>query len=498
MSLAIIHSRAQIGVEAPAVSVEIHLTNGLPSLTIVGLPETAVRESKDRVRSAILNSALEFPRKRITLNLAPADLPKEGGRFDLAIALGLLAASAQLPGGCLDDFECLGELALSGHVRPVRGVLPAALAARDAGRSLVVALANAEEACLATGLKVYAIDHLLELVGHFNKQNPLKPYQSQGLLAQPAHYPDLLEVQGQQAAKRALLVAAAGMHNLLLTGPPGTGKTLLASRIPGILPPLTEREALEVAAVQSVVNIEPLRGWPQRPFRQPHHSASGPALVGGGSRPQPGEISLAHQGILFLDELPEFDRKVLEVLREPLESGYIVIARAHSKVRFPARFQLVAAMNPCPCGYFGDPSGRCRCTSEQVQRYRNKLSGPLLDRIDLHITVARETTSLRLPTEPGLSSSEAIKQVCAARDRQLKRQGCSNAQLDLNALRQHCLLIEEDRIWLEQASERLNLSLRATHRVLKVARTLADLQDSTAIARHHLAEALQYRFNEPQ
>ena len=282
MSLAIIHSRAQIGVEAPAVSVEIHLTNGLPSLTIVGLPETAVRESKDRVRSAILNSALEFPRKRITLNLAPADLPKEGGRFDLAIALGLLAASAQLPGGCLDDFECLGELALSGHVRPVRGVLPAALAARAAGRSLVVALANAEEACLATGLKVYAIDHLLELVGHFNKQNPLKPYQSQGLLAQPAHYPDLLEVQGQQAAKRALVVAAAGMHNLLLTGPPGTGKTLLASRIPGILPPLTESEALQVAAVQSVVNIEPLRGWPQRPFRQPHHSASGPALVGGG------------------------------------------------------------------------------------------------------------------------------------------------------------------------------------------------------------------------
>lgn len=496
MSLAIIHSRAQIGVEAPAVSVEIHLTNGLPSLTIVGLPETAVRESKDRVRSALLNSALEFPRKRITLNLAPADLPKEGGRFDLAIALGLLAASAQLPGGCLDNFECLGELALSGHLRPVRGVLPAALAARAAGRSLIVALANAEEACLATGLEVYAIDHLLELVGHFKQQQPLQPYQAKGLCKQTPSYPDLLEVQGQQAAKRALLVAAAGRHNLLLSGPPGTGKTLLASRLPGLLPPLSEAEALEVAAVQSVVCLEPLRGWPQRPFRQPHHSASSPALVGGGSRPQPGEISLAHHGILFLDELPEFDRKVLEVLREPLESGFIVIARAHSKVRFPARFQLVAAMNPCPCGYFGDPSGRCRCSHEQVQRYRYKLSGPLLDRIDLHISVSRETTSLRQPPNPGLNSAEAVAQVCAAHQLQLQRQGCSNAQLTLNALSIHCKLSDHDRSWLEQACERLNLSLRATHRILKVARTLADLDSAPIIARTHLAEALQYRFHE--
>lgn len=496
MSLAIIHSRAQSGVDAPAVNVEVHLTNGLPSLTIVGLPETAVRESKDRVRSAILNSALEFPRKRITLNLAPADLPKEGGRFDLAIALGLLAASAQLPGGCLDGFECVGELALSGHLRPVRGVLPAALAARDAGRTLVVALANAEEACLASGVKVYAIDHLLELVSHLNQQTRLQPYQARGLRRQPASYPDLLEVQGQHAAKRALVVAAAGMHNLLLSGPPGTGKTLLASRLPGLLPPLSEAEALEVAAVQSVVSLEPLKHWPQRPFRQPHHSASGPALVGGGSRPQPGEISLAHHGILFLDELPEFDRKVLEVLREPLESGHIVIARAHSKLRFPARFQLVAAMNPCPCGYFGDPSGRCRCSPEHIERYRNKLSGPLLDRIDLHVCVAREATSLRQPKEPGLSSAEAVQQICAARQQQYSRQGCSNAQLSLNALAKHCALSDVDRVWLEQASERLNLSLRATHRVLKVARTLADLDSQAEISRSHLAEALQYRFNE--
>lgn len=498
MSLAIIHSRAQVGVEAPAVSVEIHLTNGLPSLTIVGLPETAVRESKDRVRSAILNSALEFPRKRITLNLAPADLPKDGGRFDLAIALGLLAASAQLPGGCLDRFECLGELALSGHVRPIRGVLPAALAARAAGRALVVPLANAEEASLATGLTIYAIDHLLELVAHFNQQTPLRPYQAQGVLEPAHHYPDLQEVQGQQAAKRALVVAAAGMHNLLLSGPPGTGKTLLASRLPGLLPPLTEQEALEVAAIQSVVNLEPLKGWPQRPFRQPHHSSSAPALVGGGSKPKPGEISLAHQGVLFLDELPEFDRHVLEVLREPLESGYIVIARAHSKLRFPARFQLVAAMNPCPCGYYGDANGLCRCSPDQIQRYRTKLSGPLLDRIDLHITVARETTSLRRPSQSGLSSVEAMEQVCNARQRQLQRQGCSNAQLNLNTLMQHCLLSDEDRIWLEQASERLNLSLRATHRVLKVARTLADLEGQHSIHRAHLTEALQYRFSHTQ
>lgn len=357
MSLAIVHSRAQVGVEAPCVSVEAHLANGLPSLTLVGLPETAVRESKDRVRSALLNAGFDFPARRITLNLAPADLPKDGGRFDLAIALGILAASGQLPGTALDGLECLGELALSGAIRPVRGVLPAALAARDARRVLVVPKENAEEASLASGLTVFAVDHLLEIAGHLSGQAPLPPYQARGLLRAPFPYPDLAEVQGQAAAKRALLVAAAGAHNLLLSGPPGTGKTLLASRLPGLLPALDEDEALEVAAIHSVASHVPLRHWPQRPFRQPHHSASAPALVGGGSRPQPGEITLAHQGVLFLDELPEFERKVLEVLREPLESGEIVIARANGRVRFPARFQLVAAMNPCPCGYLGDPSG---------------------------------------------------------------------------------------------------------------------------------------------
>ncbi|MDD1148384.1 YifB family Mg chelatase-like AAA ATPase [Pseudomonas sp. TNT2022 ID357] len=493
MSLAIIHSRAQVGVQAPAVSVEVHLANGLPSLTLVGLPEAAVKESKDRVRSAILNAGFNFPPRRITLNLAPADLPKDGGRFDLAIALGILAASVQVPALALDNIECLGELALSGEVRAVRGVLPAALAARKAGRTLLVPRANAEEACLASGLEVIAVDHLLEAIAHFNGHAPLPPYVSDGLQENHSPYPDLREVQGQLAAKRALLVAAAGAHNLLFSGPPGTGKTLLASRLPGLLPPLQEDEALEVAAIQSVSSHKPLRHWPQRPFRQPHHSASGPALVGGGSKPRPGEITLAHHGVLFLDELPEFDRKVLEVLREPMESGQIVISRARDRLQFPARFQLVAAMNPCPCGYLGDPNGRCRCTPEQIQRYRNKLSGPLLDRIDLHLTVAREATALNPEPQPGDDSASAAARVAQARELQRQRQGCANAHLDLPGLRRHCRLSTADERWLEAACERLDLSLRAAHRLLKVARTLADLEQAARINREHLAEALHYR-----
>lgn len=414
-------------------------------------------------------------------------------RFDLAIALGILAANAQFPLQLLDDVECLGELALSGAIRPVQGVLPAALAARDAGRALVVPRENAEEACLATGLVVFAVSHLLELIGHFNGQAPITPYAANGLLLQVRPYPDLNEVQGQVAAKRALLVAAAGAHNLLFSGPPGTGKTLLASRLPGLLPPLDEREALEVAAIQSVASHVPLSNWPQRPFRHPHHSASGAALVGGGSRPQPGEITLAHHGVLFLDELPEFERRVLEVLREPLESGEIVIARAKDKIRFPARFQLVAAMNPCPCGYLGDPTGRCRCGSDQIQRYRNKLSGPLLDRIDLHLTVAREATALCPVGNNGESSAAIAALVADARAIQQQRQGCANAFLDLPGLRQHCELSTADQHWLESACERLTLSLRAAHRLLKVARTLADLGQASHIRREHLAEALQYR-----
>ncbi len=494
MSLAIVHSRARLGIDAPAVSVEVHLANGMPSLTLVGLPETAVRESKDRVRSALQNAQLEFPgSRRITISLAPADLPKEGGRFDLAIALGLLAASGQIPATALQDCECIGELALSGELRPVQGVLPVALACREAGRRLILPRANATEAALVEGVELIAAEHLLALCAHLRGEASL-PALPEVTAPPPPAVAELAEVQGQEQAKRALIVAAAGGHNLLLFGPPGTGKTLLASRLPGILPPLREQEALEVAAIQSVCERTPLLAWPGRPFRSPHHGASAAALVGGGSQPRPGEISQAHNGVLFLDELPEFDRKVLEMLREPLESGSIHIARAREQLRFPARFQLVAAMNPCPCGYQGDPSGRCRCSPEQIQRYRGKLSGPLLDRIDLHLAMRNEP--FKLTGETGRSKPDtatAAAQVAAARQAQQQRQQCLNAHLDLAGIQQHCALTETDGRWLEQAVERLGLSRRASHRVLKVARTLADLAGSPALERPHLAEALQYR-----
>ena len=494
MSLAIVHSRAKLGIQAPPVTVEVHLANGMPSLTLVGMPETAVRESKDRVRSALQNARLEFPSlKRITINLAPADLPKEGGRFDLAIALGLLAASKQIPADSLQHCEVLGELALSGELRPVQGVLPAALACREQQRTLLIPLANAAEAALVPGVQIIAAEHLLELCQHLRGEQLLPPVEAAAQPARDEHAADLAEVQGQAQAKRALIVAAAGSHNLLLFGPPGTGKTLLASRLPGILPPLAEHEALEVAAIQSVCGRELLERWPGRPFRAPHHGASAAALVGGGSQPRPGEISQAHHGVLFLDELPEFDRKVLEMLREPLESGEIHIARAREQLTFPARFQLIAAMNPCPCGYQGDPSGRCRCSPEQIQRYRSKLSGPLLDRIDLHLAMHNEPFSLSAQTLAKPDSREAAAQVSAARRYQLERQGCLNAHLDLGGVRQHCLLTQADADWLEQAVERLGLSRRASHRALKVARTLADLEQQRPIGRAHLAEALQYR-----
>jgi len=493
--LAKIHSRAQAGVDAPEVVVEVHMSSGLPALAIVGLPEAAVRESKDRVRSALINSRFDFPARRITVNLAPADLPKEGGRFDLPIALGILVASGQLPAETLRDVEFLGELSLSGELRPVRGALPAALKSRAAGRSLLVPADNADEAALVSDATVLGARHLLDVCAHLLGQQRLTPHASE-LGDRLPRYDDMNEVRGQHQAKRALEIAAAGGHSLLFIGPPGTGKSMLASRLPGILPPMNEEEALESAAVASISD----RGfdaalWRRRSVRTPHHTASGIALVGGGSYPRPGEISLAHHGVLFLDELPEFDRRALEVLREPLESGSIVVSRAARQAEFPARFQLIAAMNPCPCGYLGDSSGRCHCTSDQIQRYRARVSGPLLDRIDLHVEVPRLAHDVLRPgSAPDGEASEQIAQrVVAARRSQLQRCGKPNARLGTREVNRNCTLGEGSHRLLERAMEQLGLSARGYHRVLKVARTIADLAGSEVIADAHVAEAIGYR-----
>ncbi|MEL0638013.1 YifB family Mg chelatase-like AAA ATPase [Marinomonas sp. TI.3.20] len=491
MSLATIYGRARVGVASPLVTVETHISNGLPSLNIVGLPEAAVRESKDRVRSAIINSCFEFPTRRVTINLAPADLPKEGGRYDLAIAISVLAASGQLGDVNLRVFEFIGELALSGEIRGVPGLLPSAIACHESGRQLILPADNQYEAALVEGDSVFA-SQLTQVTAHLLKLSQLPTCVNDPIKKTIVNHKDMKDVKGQYQARRALEVAAAGGHNLLFIGPAGTGKTMLASRLPSIMPAMTESEALEVASVQSVAGRK--MGvdwhWSERPFRSPHHSSSAAALVGGGSIPKPGEASLAHCGVLFLDELPEFDRKVLEVLREPLESGEVHISRARGQVTFPARFQLVAAMNASNEAYTG---GQDYYQSSASQKYLKKLSAPFLDRIDLHVEVPPLPSSVLVNAQEEGESSVAIRQrVEQAVARQRARQGVQNAQLSGRQLESICALNEEDKAFMQQALETLKLSARAYHRVLKVALTLADL-NGTEVMRAHLMESLSYR-----
>lgn len=482
------------------MTVEVHLANGLPAFTIVGLADTEVRESRDRVRAALHNAGFDFPPGHITVNLAPADLPKESGRFDLPIALGILAASGQIPAEELDDYEFAGELSLSGELRPVRAALAMTFAMHrhdnERRRAFILPRANAAEAALVPNALVYPADSLLQVCAHFAAAEAgarLTPAGPAPAMVNSPNMADFADVRGQLQARRAMEIAAAGGHSVLMVGPPGSGKSMLAARLPGILPPMSDAEALETAAVQSLAGSFAMSRWRQRPYRSPHHTASGVALVGGSSLPRPGEISLANHGVLFLDELPEFDRKVLEVLREPLESGHITISRAARQAEFPCRFQLIAAMNPCPCGYLGDATRACRCTPDGIARYQGKISGPLADRIDMQIQVAALKTDELLGTKPGEASTVIARRVALARERQLARQNKANALLSVKEIEQWCRPEEAAESLLRTAIERLNWSARAYHRVLRLARTIADLADASTIDSTHVSEAIQYR-----
>jgi len=493
MPLAVVHSRALVGLEAPAVSVEVHIGAGLPAFQIVGLPEAEVRESRDRVRAALLQAGFDFPNRRLTVNLAPADLPKASGRFDLPIAVGILAASGQVPGDALDALEFVGELSLTGAIRPIRGALAMALAVgRDMRkRSLLLPAANGDEAALVDGVRLLGAEDLVGVAAHLSGSSPLVRIEPGVPITHQRGAEDFADVKGQPFAKRALEVAAAGAHNLLMIGPPGAGKSLLAQRMPTIQPPMETDEALESAALASLHGAFRTEQWGRRPFRAPHHGASAAAIVGGGANPRPGEASLAHNGVLFLDELPEFSRTVLEALREPLETGRIAVARAARQVEFPARFQLVAAMNPCPCGHFG--AARCRCTPEQVRRYRARLSGPLLDRIDLLIPVTPVSEAQLMQAPDGEASNVIAARVARARALQRERQHVANAFLPPPKIDLHCALDERASSLLRQVARRQHWSSRALHRVQKLARTIADLADQERIEAKHVAEAIGYR-----